>query len=133
MLKELNNTDEVGLFFEELEKGQFSKIKKAQIYGMAYESQQRRKKEEEIEKQVESKYRRIINTTVISDDIAIVEAETKLGDNEINFYPLVEGKFHNESCLTFDEALILALTRKYTMSNQFAPAIYNMLRMDLKK
>lgn len=131
MLKDLQTVTEIDQFFEELETKANWKMQRAQIYGLAHDYQQQLAKEKEIEKQVESQYRRIIRTTIISDDMAIVEAESKLTNKETNYYPVVFGKFHNESCMTFDEALVLALSRKYGQ-DQFAPAmIYNMLRMDL--
>ncbi|GAA4879784.1 hypothetical protein GCM10023310_69950 [Paenibacillus vulneris] len=131
MLKDLQTVPEIDQFFEELETKANWKMQRAQIYGLAHDYQQQLEKEKEIEKQVESKYRKIIKTTIISEDMAIVEAESKLGEIETNYYPVVFGKFHSESCMTFDEALVLALSRKYGQ-DRFAPAmIYNMLRMDL--
>lgn len=132
MLKQLNTVDEVSTFFEELETKVNWKMQRARMYGMAFEYQQQDNKEKEIEKQVESQYRRILKTTIISDDLAIVEAESKINkDKEISYYPVVKGKFHNEGCMTFDEALVLAISRKYNSERNAPSMIYNMLRMDM--
>jgi len=134
MLNNLHNIDEIEEFFKQSYEQSNGKIHRAQLYGMAFNMQEHQNKIKDIEKLIESKFRNIINTTIISDDIAIVEAKSKLGTGEeINFYPVVMGKFHNEVAMSFDEALITAIVRKYTNSTSFTPAIYNMLRMDLRK
>lgn len=132
MLKPLDSVTEIDEYFVELETKANWRMQRARIYGMAQEYQEQREYEKKIEEQVESQYRRILKTTIISDDLAIVEAQsTHSKGKEINYYPVVMGKFYNESCMTFDEALVLAISRKYNQPN-YAPAmIYNMLRMDL--
>jgi hypothetical protein len=132
MLKQLNTVDEISEFFEELETKVNWKMQRARMYGMAYDYQQQEIQEKEVEEKVESKFRRILKTTIISEGMAIVEAESTINkDKEINFYPVVFGKYHNECCMTFDEALVLAISRKYGQSHNAPSMIYNMLRMDL--
>jgi len=133
MLKELSNIEEINAFFEELLQKPSGQINRARIYGMAYDQQQQLAKEQEIEKQVESKYRRIVKTTIISDDMAIVEAVSRLNNKEeTNFYPVIRGKYHAECCMSFDEALVMALSYKYHQERCAPQMIYNMLRMDIK-
>lgn len=133
MLKELNSIQEIDKFFdEELPQKPNWRFQRAQIYGMAREYGILQQKESEIEKLVERDYRRVLNCTIVSDDIAIVEAEARIGgDKEVAYYPVVFGKALHENCPNFDEALVLALCHKYGF-DRFAPQmIYNMLRMDL--
>lgn len=133
MLKDLKSVTEIDKFFdEELPKKANWRFQRAQIYNMAREYQIRRQKESEIEKLVEKDYRRVINCTIVSDDIAIIEAESRVGsNNEILYYPVVFGKALHESCMNFDEALILAICHKYGFDRHAPQMIYNMLRMDL--
>ncbi|ALS22215.1 hypothetical protein [Paenibacillus naphthalenovorans] len=132
MLKDLD-IEEIQVFFRDLLSKDTGKFQLAQIYGMAKAWQEQREREELIEKQIERRTRRIIKTIIISDDLAIVEAEVTINNSkEISYYPVVNGKFHSESRMTFDEALLLGFCRKYN-NERFDLAIYNMLRMDLKQ
>ncbi|KZE65115.1 hypothetical protein AV545_04115 [Paenibacillus jamilae] len=131
MLKDLE-FKEIPKFFSELSKKETGNFQLARIYGMANSWLEQREKEEVIEKLVEQDYRRVVKTTIICDDLAIVEAEVRLNKTkETTFYPVVNGKFHNESRMTFDEALLLGFCRKYN-NERFDSAIFNMLRMDMK-
>ncbi|WP_339304460.1 hypothetical protein NST33_18250 [Paenibacillus sp. FSL L8-0435] len=133
MLERLKSTDEVEEYFKNTYEYELGKVHRVQLYDSAYNHEQQKMKEKEIEKQVDSKFRRITKTVIISDSLAVVEAISVFNDNtEICYYPVVEGKYHNESFMSFDEALLAAITRKYTHGTQFTHAIYNMLRMDLK-
>jgi hypothetical protein len=133
MLERLKTSDEVEEYFNKSYEKELGIVHRSQLYDSAYNYEQQQLKEKEIEKQVESKYRRITRTVIISESLAVVEAISVINDSsEICYYPVVEGKYHNESFMSFDEALVAAITRKYTHATQFTHAIYNMLRMDLK-
>ncbi|WP_372011367.1 hypothetical protein NBRC13296_12440 [Paenibacillus chitinolyticus] len=130
MLKDLS-FEEIPKFFEDLARKDTGRFQLSRIYGMAKSFLEQREKEEAIEKLIVKDYRSIVNTTIISEDLAIVEAEVRLNKGkETAFYPVVDNKFFNESRSTFDEALLLGFCRKYS-GERYDSAIFNMLRMDL--
>ncbi|MFB5759056.1 hypothetical protein [Paenibacillus medicaginis] len=132
MLKEMG-FDGIKKFFDELEDAPNSKFQKVQLYGMLLHSQRIRLAETEVERKIESDHRRILETTIISDTMAIVEAETKINKGtETLYYPVVNGVYVKESFISFDEALVFCLCKKYGQELHAPAMIYNMLRMDLK-
>lgn len=132
MLKELE-FDEIQKFFEELDSKPNSKLQKAQLYGMALREQERRGQEANVEATMSQNYRYVRKTTVISKDMAIVEADTKINkESEILYYPVVNGRYVKQSFMSFDEALVYCLCKKYNQEYHAPSMIYNMLRMDLE-
>ncbi|EGL17474.1 MULTISPECIES: hypothetical protein [unclassified Paenibacillus] len=130
MLKDLS-FEEISKFFEELATKDTGRFQLSRIYGMAKTFLEQREKEEEIEKLIVNDYRSAVNTTIISEDLAVVEVEVRLNKTkEIAFYPVVDNKLIKESRNTFDEALLLGFCKKYN-NEKYDSAIFNMLRMDL--
>ncbi|HCL4479910.1 TPA: hypothetical protein N2D99_001977 [Clostridium botulinum] len=131
MLKDLK-FEEIVKFFKDIPNNQMGDITKSQIYTLAYNEQERRAKEEVINNTISgSKIKRIVNTSIISKDIAIIETIEKWNEKKEHiFHPIVKGKKISEVSNNFDYALLIALSNKYGQGNHAPSMIYNMLRMD---
>lgn len=127
MLKNLTTLDEINVFFSELEKKPRWDSIRAQLYGMAYTQQEVQEKEREICSLISSKHFKVLDCKIINEDFAIISANN---GSELVYLPVVNGTYIKEACLSFDEALILCLCKKYGQERCAPPMIFNMLRMD---
>lgn len=131
MLKELN-FEEIQEYFKELENHPTSKIQKAKLYGMARFYQEEEEKKSEINKLMgEDRKKKILDTIIISDSIAIIKTlERWTGEEREVYRPVVNGKFTMDCSYDLDYAIVIALANKYNEGNAAPRMIYNMLRMD---
>ncbi|MBP1309207.1 hypothetical protein JOD82_002227 [Paenibacillus sp. 1182] len=132
MLQDFQGTDEIVSYFKDLMERENGKYALARIFGMAKRYEEEQNKKNEIEKELMLSIGEcVLDTTIVNDDIAIVEIQRKQKEgNWVYFQPVIHGRRYHEVSETFDYALILALGKKYDVSS-FAPqAICNILQMD---
>lgn len=116
-LKVLNN-NEIDKFIDNLNKLEgFEKNKKYRFYNMAQSEYERLEKEESLIKLDKN----IDEVTIVNDNIAIAKMKKFKNEKDVYYKAIVNNSIiHEISTYTFDEALLLALMRKYDNINGFS-------------
>ncbi|WCF11502.1 hypothetical protein NDS46_31590 (plasmid) [Paenibacillus thiaminolyticus] len=131
-MKELRGVKEIEEYFQNLlTNAPNGKYQLARIYGMAKRENDQIQEKRTLEDTLKlSQGGYIVETTVVSETIAIVEIELNSREKkETTFYPIVNGKLCYECADSFDRALVIALSEKYGVRS-LAPAIVSILEME---
>lgn len=132
-MKQLNGMDEIAAYVHELlttkENGKFLL---ARIYVMAQQYQTEQNEKKKIEELLNiSPTERVVNTTLVSSDIAIAEVDWRYkGEKRTYFQAVVNGKRCFDVAEYFDQALLIALSQKYGVSSFATPAMIQILKME---
>lgn len=117
MLKDLD-FNEAAKYVTELGCSENNLMGKVNFYNLAKEESIRNEREKEIKELF--KNWSAVSVTLISDDISIVKGKFNKKDDEYIYSAIVNGKKVMETCTeTFDQALLLALMKKYNSYEGF--------------